>query len=107
MEDKDRKTESLILQNQNKINQLQIHLDNQAREEDQFLKDLNISLEQLSTFIENSSNFTEENWQQLNQHKQLLNDKLKARLETIRNPKDVKRNYASLQGIDRHWIHVR
>lgn len=103
---KDEELENKIQQNKSKIEQLEIELESRWREEQAFLKELKVSAEQLSTFVSNPNNFTEESWQELNKQQTQLDEKLHRELNNIRNPLRTKKTYASLH-VQPHWLYVR
>lgn len=72
----------------------------------EFLDELNISEEQLSTFIGNKDNFSEENWQEINRLRQELDEKLKRELGNVRNPLKNKKTYSE-RIVQQHWLYVR
>lgn len=101
------KLENEIQQILNKINQIELRIEAHEQEESQFLESLNINLEQISAFLEKKENFTPENWEEMQKQKAVLNEKLKLHLSSIKDPRKTKKEYSSLQGIQRHWLHVR
>lgn len=101
------KLENEIQQLLNKINQLELRIEAHEQEESQFLESLSINLDQITAFVENKDNFTSENWEEIQKQKTDLNEKLKLHLSSIKDPRKTKKEYSSLQGIQRHWLHVR
>ncbi len=71
-----------------------------------FLEELQVSPEQLSAFIANKDNFTEENWKTLRKQQQELENRLNLRLAQVRDPKKIRSTYDGLH-IQPHWLHVR
>jgi hypothetical protein len=98
--------EQQLEKHSNKINELEIQLEKLDRDVGNFLNGLNVSAEQLTSFIESKENFSEKNWTELVDHKSKLDSKLKLELENIRNPLKTKKTYANLH-VERHWLHVR
>jgi hypothetical protein len=96
-----------ILEDKNKmIKELSIRNENLDRETKKFLKDLKVTSEQLTAFIEKKDNFTEKNWEVLQKEKNKLDQKLQTDIKSVRNPLDVKKTYAERK-IDQHWLFVR
>jgi hypothetical protein len=88
------------------IQELAIRMENLDREIADFLKELKVTPEQLTAFVENEKNFTEANWKEVVKHKKAFEDKLQREIENIRNPSKTKKALAELN-IPRHWIAVR
>lgn len=91
---------------QKKIEELTIRQEALNREVAKLLKELEVRPEQLTTFVSNKDNFTEENWQQLQEARKKLDEKLSRDLNSIRNPKETKKTYQE-RHVDRHWLFVR
>lgn len=98
--------EKAIQKNELAIQELAIQIDSVASQVDAFLTELNITAEQISAFIENKDNFTEENWNTLLQQKQELEAKLKRELANIKNPLKTKKTYSE-RNVQQHWLFVR
>jgi len=104
--DPELKLEQDITKNDLSAQQLMIRIDSLDREIKGLLSELNISPEKLSTFVANQENFTEENWQELQKQRQLLDEKLNKELSNVRDPRKVKKNHED-RNIQRHWLFVR
>ncbi len=78
-------------------------LDLQVQE---LMEELKVDPNQLNTFIENQSNFTEENWDELRLLRQGLEEKLQRELDNIRNPLKAKETQASRR-VDPSWLFIR
>lgn len=89
-----------------KIEELTIRQEALNREVSKLLKELEIRPEQLTTFVSKKDNFTEENWQQLQEAKSKLDEKLSRDLNSIRNPKETEKTYKE-RHVDQHWLFVR
>jgi hypothetical protein len=98
--------EKSIEDEQRKINELIIRNENLDLETDTFLKNLKVTPEQLSLFMANKDNFTEENWERLQQEKEKREMKLETEIKNIRNPLKVKKTYSERK-IENHWLFVR
>lgn len=98
--------ESHIQKNQQLIQEITIQIEALNRNINLLHDELQVSPEQLTTFIENKENFSEENWQNLIEQRKSLNEKLLKDLLNISNPKKRKDSLKSLN-IQPHWLHVR
>ncbi|MBS4169833.1 Uncharacterized protein NEOC95_000551 [Neochlamydia sp. AcF95] len=92
--------------NERKMRELAIRLEKLDEDTHAFLEELEISPEQLTTFISQKENFTDSNWQELQQQKKQMDDKLETELNNIRNPLQSKQIFSSLN-VARHWLYVR
>jgi len=88
------------------IEELAIRIEAHNRQIDELLNTLNVSPEQLSTFIEKKEHFTAENWKALQELDQALEEKLKRELDNIHNPLKTKKTQAE-RNIQPHWLFVR
>lgn len=104
---KDEKLDDEVAKYEIKIQELERQLEIQRQEEDSFLSQLNVSLKQLKAYADNKDNFTDKSWDKLSNEKKILDDKLKLELASVRDPRKIKRSYASLQSVERHWLYVR
>lgn len=88
------------------IQELSIRMEQLDREIDTLLKELKVTPDQLSTFIQEKDNFTEENWSQLQEQRRKLDEKLLCELKNVSDPLKTKKNYEG-RVIGSNWIHVR
>lgn len=86
--------------------ELTIKIDSLNQQVEDLLSELNISPEQLTAFIENKENFSDENWQTIIQQRQEFEEKLKRELANIRNPLKNKKTYSE-RVVPQHWLYVR
>jgi hypothetical protein len=86
--------------------QLMIRVDALDREIKQLLDELQATPEQISTFLANRENFTPENWDELQQERKILDEKLKRDVENIRNPSKTQKAQAD-RHVARHWLYVK
>lgn len=93
--------------NETKIRAMSIQLENLNREIDEFFGQLQLNIDNLSSFMSNKNNFTEQNWDELNKQKQLVEEKLQRELDNIRNPLKTKASQASQMHVQRHWLYVK
>jgi len=99
--------ESQSTKNDLTLQELLIRIDGLDRQVKAFMEELDISPEQISGFVNNPDNFTQENWAQLEKQRKMLDEKLDLEMRNIRNPKSAKKAYASRAGVQQHWIFVR
>ncbi len=95
-----------IQQQETKINELEIQLESLESSVTELMSFLNVSSEQLTSYIEKQDHFTDENWKDLTTTKKKLDEKLHRELTNIRNPIKTKKSYSNLH-VERHWLHVR
>lgn len=88
------------------LQELAIRIESLNDQVDELLNELDVSPEQLTAFVENKENFTEENWNHLLQQKEEWNKKLLLSLKNIRNPIEAKKKYAERR-VEQHWLFVR
>ena len=89
------------------IETLSHQIDRLDRELELFHEDLDVSPDQLISFVECKDNFSEESWNILQSHKQQLDEKLSLDLNSIQNPLQAKKNYAERHVVQPHWLFVR
>ena len=98
-EDKSQKNES-------KIQELAIQIENLDRETAKLLSELDVTPEQLTSFIQKEKNFTEKNWEELQAEKKKLNEKLLRDLRSICDPRKTKKAYKDRK-VDNRWLFVK
>ena len=74
---------------------------------DQFLKSLGVTKEQLSTLIQDASQFPKDVFEKLQTKKQELAEKSEQSLLQINDPRATSKARASLKDVQRHWLLVR
>lgn len=99
-------TEEKLKINEKKLRELAIRLESLDSEIHGFLNELNVTPEQLSAFVSCKDNFTDDNWEELQQQKMKLDQKLDVEIKNVRDPLKSKKALASLN-VARHWLHVR
>lgn len=100
------KREDKATQHEKLIQELSIRMEQMDREINTLLKELQVSPAQLSAFIQDKENFTDENWLQLQEQRRKLDEKLLCELRNISDPLKTKKNYQE-RVIGNNWIHVR
>lgn len=86
--------------------ELMIKTDTLNQQVEELLAELNVSPEQLTTFIGNKDNFSEENWEMIVKQRKELDEKLLRELANIRNPLKNKKTYSE-RVVPQHWLFVR
>lgn len=99
-------TEEKLNLNEKKIRELAIRHEKLDNDVADFLKELEVTPEQLTAFISKKENFTEENWEELQNQKKKLDEKLDVELKNVRDPLKSKKALASLN-VNRHWLYVK
>jgi hypothetical protein len=98
--------EAHIQKNEQAIQELSIRIESQNRDVNELLSQLNVTPDQLSTFIENKNNFSEDNWGTLLEQRKLLEEKLLRELANVRNPNKTRDALKNLK-VQPHWLFVR
>lgn len=98
--------EQRIVKNTLAFEELMIQANGLDREIKTLLEDLKVSPQQLSEFISNQNNFTSKNWEQLQQQKAMLDEKLSRDLQNIKNPLQAKKKWTDRRAAS-NWILVR
>lgn len=103
---KDDELERKIEQNEIAFQELSLRIENLDRLAKEMLEELDVSTEQISQFLNNKDNFTDENWNEILKQRKELDAKLKKELDNIRNPIAAKKAFKDLK-VERHWLFVR
>lgn len=87
-------------------NELQIQFENQNKQITDFLGELNVTSDQISTFLSKKENFSDKNWDEIQKIKKSLDEKLLRELANISNPTKRSKTYSE-RNIPQHWLFVR
>lgn len=98
--------ESHMFKNENAIQELTIRIETLDRDVKELLSELNVTPEQLTAYIGNKDNFSEENWQTLLDQRKALDEKLLRELLNISNPKKTQEKRKQMN-VQPHWLFVR
>lgn len=98
--------EKTIDKQNKKAKELAIRIETLDQQENELLKELKVTPQQLSAFITDSNNFSEKNWQELKQVREKLDRKLSTELENITDPLKTQKAFKERK-VDNHWIFVR
>ena len=86
--------------------ELEIRHDQLNRDSTDLLNELEMTPDQLTQFIENKENFTEENWEQIQQKKLEIEQQLATDLSFIKNARQSQKSRQA-DNIAPHWFFVR
>lgn len=86
--------------------ELMIKVDSLNEQVQELLAELGVTPEQLTHFLANQDNFSDENWQMINKQRQEFDEKLKRELANVRNPLKNKKTYSE-RVVPQHWLFVR
>lgn len=98
--------EAHIQKNEQAIQELAIQIEVLNRDVHELLKELSVSPEQLTAFVENKDNFSEENWNTLLEQRKALDEKLLRELQNVSNPQKTKKTLKTMN-VQPHWLFVR
>jgi len=88
------------------VRELEIRNNSLDQEIEAMLKELNVTPEQLSAYIKNPENFTDNNWKEMQKLKLRLDQKLERDLDHVRNPKKADKAFRDLH-VDQNWLFVK
>lgn len=91
---------------QKKMKELEIRNSKLDQDSVDLLKQLKVSAEQLTQFIDDKENFSDKNWEQLRKKKDEIEQKLDTELKNVRNPKKTQETLKE-RNVDHHWLFVR
>jgi len=100
------KTEQQTQTNKLKLKQLLLEIERLQEESRQLFADLDICPEEFSRDVENKDNYSDEEWDTLQQEKVKLDQKLDLSLSNVRNTAQTKSAFAELY-MSRNWIPMR
>lgn len=98
--------EQLLEKHERATNELVLRMDALDREYSALMAELEVTPQQISTFLGNPSNFTEEQWEALQNQRKMLDEKLTTDINNIRNPIKTKKAQAE-RNVQNHWLFVR
>jgi len=98
--------EQKIQKNESTLKNLVNEIEHLHQETQKLFSDLNISPEQFSSYIENPDNFTQAEWDRLQDHKNKLDQKLDLSTDHTTDPSKTKKAFADLN-MSRNWLFVR
>ncbi|MCE2983325.1 MAG: hypothetical protein LW832_07140 [Parachlamydia sp.] len=96
-----------IEENQKKMAEMMINLDILKEEYQNLMKELGLTAEELKSFAKNSENFSPPIWEQLQNEKKEVEEKLDLALNNIPDPLKVRKTMDQKSAIQNHWLFVR
>lgn len=103
---KEDELEGHIQKNEKAIQELSIRIEALNNDIDELLNELKVKPAQLTAFIENKANFSDENWEALQAQRKTLDEKLLRELVNISNPKKTRESFKQMN-VQPHWLFVR
>jgi len=101
------KLEDKIHRTERKLKELFLHLQRLDREYQTLLKELDTTPEQLQAFAENPDNFSPALWEELQNAKKELEEKLKLKLDNVCDANKTKKTLSEKGKVQKHWLFVR
>lgn len=98
--------EQKIIQNDHRVREVEIRLEGQNREIEQFFADCDLSPEQIRLFLENPDYFTSRNWEQLSELKEHESDRLEHLSQPTIDPKKSREFREKFTPAAPSWIPV-
>lgn len=89
-----------------KIEELCIRMDGLSRHVDELMEQLDVTPEQISTYVSDPANFHPEEWETLQKETKKLDEKLILEQASITNPLSTKKKMAE-RNIPPNWLFVR
>jgi septal ring factor EnvC (AmiA/AmiB activator) len=99
--------EQKIESNKKKIELHQLRFERLEKGFEQIYKEINITPEDLSEYLNNCTNFSTEVWNRLEEFRAELDHKLKKELENVQNLAKTANAYSERKNIRPTWIYVR
>lgn len=98
--------EQKIQKTENTLNNLIKEIENLHQENQKLFSELNICPEQFSSYLENPDNFTQTEWDRLQEHKKKLDQKLDLSKNHIADPSQTRKAFNEIHA-SRNWLFVR
>lgn len=92
---------------QQKLKELAIMSESIERNYQALLKNLDLTPQELKSYMENPNNFTPIEWEDLQKEKEKMDEMLKLQLTTVCDPRKTKKKYAEKARVRQNWIFVR
>jgi len=103
----ERNLQDKIESNEKKIKGLEQLVEGLDRDTKELFNEIQLSPDEIHQFISNKKNFTDSEWEQLQEQRKSADEKVKRELSAVTDPRIVKETMASSKNIQRHWLHVR
>lgn len=101
------KLEDKIQKTEKRLRELSIIMKRLDREYQKLLEEMDTSPEQLKAYVDNSDNFAPPIWEQLQNEKKKLDEKLNLELSCVSDPTKTKKAISERASVQKHWLFVR
>lgn len=105
-ESDDQRIERFISKTDASIKENSIQQEALDKEVQELLKELKVTPQQIAAFISAKENFTMENWEELQEQRKILDEKLSRSLNHIPDPLKTRKTQAE-RNVGRHWLFVK
>lgn len=95
------------LSTQQKLKEFSIMSEKIDRNYDTLLQILGLSSAELTEFMENPANFSQEMWNDLQTEKQKMEELLNLQMSVVRDPKKISKKYSERGRVKQNWLFVR
>jgi len=101
------KLENKIDKTEKKLLELSISLKRIDREYQKLMEEMALSPQELKEYVENEENFSPPIWEQLQNEKKMLDEKLNLELNCVIDQDKTKKTITERGLIQKHWLFVR
>jgi len=101
------KIEDRINSNNKKIQGLERLIESLDRDVRDLFEEIEVSPQQIQQLLSDPKNFTEEDWQRIEECRQQQDKQLECDLANIQNPRSTQQAYSSNSRVKSHWLCVR
>lgn len=101
------KIEAKIHRAEKKIRELALQTQRLSREYEKFLDELDLTPEQLKTFIDQPESYSEAIREEVQKEKKKIGERLNLELNNVRNANDTQKTFSERGAIQQHWLFVR
>lgn len=98
----EQKTES----NNKKLKEICLRIEKLDQDMEQLFKEQGINPIEVAEFLDKKENFTEKEWNEIQEARRILDKELKVNLKNIRDPRKAKKAYND-RYVQPHWLYVR
>ena len=99
--------EEKIEKTEKKLHEISVSMKRLDREYQQLLDGIELSPLQLKEFVENPKNFSPPIWEQLQNEKKMLDEKLNLELNNIPDMLKTQKTFSERAAVQQHWLFVR
>lgn len=94
-------------QSQIKMRELSINMEKLDREYQKLLDHLGLNIEEIESHLENPENFSQPIWENLQNEKKKLDEKLNLAISSITDLKKTKKTFSERAQVQQNWVFVR